>query len=294
MEVTAKLNNALGYLEQLEAHGKMGSQRSVTCELIATQQRLFGGSTLLEGRLGQTIRSFQRHSSFSEQLRGISASLVNGAHTGEYELAWRQLTDPSRTASNAIRQQLGHSVKSSVKHTFKVDRRDNPFRPSAGWALRTTSELAGVGPSDLLRFCRFEAETVAAVPLARGVALALSLRTGVLLPLGSTGGRRPATHIRYASWVRCCSLACSDTARIIPPCSDRFFLGGPDSLRGFSTKGAGPSDARRPLDSSLEGEEGGRALTHDALGGDLLCSTSAAVTFDVRSSASAMTACFDY
>ena len=228
LEVTAKLNNALGYLEQLEAHGKMGSQHSVTCELVATQQRLFGGSTLLEGKLGQTNRSFQRHSSFSEQLRGVSASLVNGAHCGEYELAWRQLTDPSRSASNAIRQQLGHSLKSSLKHTYKarsaacaelharpaltrvppaqVDHRDNPMMPTAGWALRTTSELAGIGPSDLLRFCRFEAETVAVTPLTRGVALALSLRGGILLPWGSSaGGRRPATHIRCAL-LRLCLL----------------------------------------------------------------------------------------
>jgi outer membrane protein insertion porin family len=150
------------------------------------------------------------------------------------------------------------------------------------------SELAGVGPSDLLRFCRFEAETVAAVPLARGVALALSLRGGVLLPLGSTGGRRPATHIRYGHMRLHADVALRVlTQANVIPCSDRFFLGGPDSLRGFSTKGVGPSGARRPLDSSLEGEDGARTLTHDALGGDLLCSTSAAVTFDVRSCAEA-------
>ena len=59
-------------------------------------------------------------------------------------------------------------------------------------------------------------------------------------------------------------------------------MGGPDLLRGFCTKGAGPSDARRPVDGSVEAEDGGRTLTRDALGGDLLCSTSAAVTFQVR------------
>ncbi len=68
-----------------------------------------------------------------------------------------------------------------------------------GWALRTTSELAGVGPADLLRFCRLEAESALALPLARGVALALSLRGGIMLPWGAqpAGGRRP-THIRRA------------------------------------------------------------------------------------------------
>ena len=77
---------------------------------------------------------------------------------------------------------------------------------------------------------------------------------------------------------------------IAKPCSDRFFLGGIDSLRGFCTKGAGPSGARRPVDSSLESEDGGRALSRDALGGDLLCSTSAALIFEVRRCASSWVA----
>jgi outer membrane protein assembly factor BamA len=68
--------------------------------------------------------------------------------------------------------------------------------------------------------------------------------------------------------------------------SDRFFLGGPDSLRGFCTKGAGPTDARRPRGSAADEEEGsgssGSHITRDAIGGDLLCSASAAVTFQVR------------
>lgn len=77
--------------------------------------------------------------------------------------------------------------------------------------------------------------------------------------------------------------ACCTDRRPTPfPRSDRFFLGGIDSLRGFCTKGAGPSGARRPVDSSLESEDGSRALSRDALGGDLLCSTSAAVMFEVR------------
>ena len=133
-----KLSNALGYAEQLEAHVAAGSQSSLACALTATQAHLLGGAAALEGRLGQTIRSFAKHSSFSEQLRGLSASLTHGAHRAEYELAWRRLSDPSRTASHAVRAQLGHSLKSSLKHSYGVDRRDSAHMPTRGWALRTT------------------------------------------------------------------------------------------------------------------------------------------------------------
>ncbi len=69
VEATVRLNNALGYAEQLEAATTAGSQYSSTFSLSAVQPRLHGSSARLEGRLGQTIRSFQKHSSFTEQAR---------------------------------------------------------------------------------------------------------------------------------------------------------------------------------------------------------------------------------
>ena len=87
-----------------------------------------------------------------------------------------------------------------------------------------------------------------------------------------------------------CTLQRDLALTVAKPSSDRFFLGGIDSLRGFCTKGAGPSGARRPVDSSLESEDGARGLSRDALGGDLLCSTSAAVIFEVRRCASSWVA----
>ena len=75
--------------------------------------------------------------------------------------------------------------------------------------------------------------------------------------------------------------------------SDRFFMGGPDSLRGFCTKGVGPTDVRRPCADPAAAAEaaGGSAITRDALGGDLLCSAAAAVTFPVRHACMRACAC---
>lgn len=120
--------------------------------------------------------------------------------------------------------------------------------PTSGWALRTTSELAGIGPSDLLRFFRCEAETVAVAPLARGVALALSLRGGVLLPWGASGGRRPATHIwcvRRRRCARCCTLGLNSTC-LHRPLQRPLLSGWPRLAARVLHQGGGPVGRAAP------------------------------------------------
>jgi outer membrane protein insertion porin family len=56
--------------------------------------------------------------------------------------------------------------------------------------------------------------------------------------------------------------------------ADRFFLGGPSSLRGFKFKGIGASDVRRPSTASNSAPQSTKV---DALGGDLYTSVMAAV-----------------
>lgn len=216
----------------------------------------------------------QKHSSFTELLRGFSATVVSGPHQAEYELAWRQLAHAAEpgsgfSASKAVRAQAGDSLKSALKYAFSVDRRDSSVVPSEGWAVRLRSELAGLGPdSTFLRFFRQEAEAQVVVPLLRGVALALSTHAGALVPLAGPGGGGAAAAAQQPSLI-----------------SDRFFLGGPGSLRGFRTKGVGPTDERVPV----RGESGAAAADaplpakapRDALGGDVLLSGAAVVTVEM-------------
>jgi outer membrane protein assembly factor BamA len=96
---------------------------------------------------------------------------------------------------------------------------------------------------------------------------------------------------RDAAFSRCVLLTWH--APPVPLASDRFFLGGPDSLRGFCTKGAGPTDARRPVDpasAAADASTSAAAPLRDALGGDLLCTGAAAITFPVRPIAPCCTA----
>jgi len=264
VEATARLNSALGYGEVVEAAVSRGSRESTSVEVSASQRRLFGGVASADARAGQTARSFQRHSSFSERVRSMACALRRGPHELGYELSWRALSDPSHAASAAVRRQLGHSCKSSLRYAFLADTRDAAAAPRAGWALRAAAELAGLGPASTARFLRAEAEGqwATALPL-RGTALALTLRCGALLPWGGGGGRgRPPGETCI---------------------SDRFFLGGADSLRGFRSRGAGPSAARRPAGPAAAGAAAGPPRTRDALGGDLLFSALAAVTFPLPS-----------
>ena len=63
-----RLNNPLGHAETVEVVAAAGSQHSSTLAVTAVAQRLWGTQARGELRLGQTTRSFQRHSSFTEQV----------------------------------------------------------------------------------------------------------------------------------------------------------------------------------------------------------------------------------
>jgi outer membrane protein assembly factor BamA len=48
----------------------------------------------------------------------------------------RYIADPTRLASKAVRQQLGHSLKSAVSYTASGDARDHAVRPTRGHLWR--------------------------------------------------------------------------------------------------------------------------------------------------------------
>jgi outer membrane protein insertion porin family len=97
-----------------------------------------------------------------------------------------------------------------------------------------------------------EVEGHVAFPLGfAGAALGFGATAGFLLPLGVSNVNRPTSI------------------------SDRFFLGGPNSLRGFKQRGVGPSESRRILE---EPKPDGPALPRDALGGDFMVSLPPAIS----------------
>uniref|UniRef100_A0AAQ5ZGD8 POTRA domain-containing protein n=1 Tax=Amphiprion ocellaris TaxID=80972 RepID=A0AAQ5ZGD8_AMPOC len=130
-------------------------------------------------------------SSLRETDRGVSAELSfpvwKTSQTLKWEGVWRELGCLARTASFAVREESGHSLKSSL------------------------SELAGYTGGDA-SFLKEDFEIQLNKSLFWDSVLSASLWGGLLLPIGE----KPT------------SIA------------DRFYLGGPTSIRGFSMYSMGP------------------------------------------------------
>ncbi|KAF5024208.1 hypothetical protein F66182_3722 [Fusarium sp. NRRL 66182] len=148
----------------------------------------------------------------------------------EYSGIWRQITGLAEGASPSVRADAGDSIKSSIKHTFYRERRDNPQLPQNGYMIRSGLEIAGLGPlAGDVAFSKGEVEVGGAVPVPlpgirgrTGISIGGGLRLGLLcpLPLGyELGGKLRPTRI-----------------------NDRFQLGGPTDVRGFKLGGLGPHD----------------------------------------------------
>ena len=209
-------------------------------------------------RAFQQVSCSKRLSSFAETSRGVSVSAAGGGPaTIDYSLVWREIADPTRLASRAVRHQLGHSLKSAVKYTVAGDARDHPVRPTRGHLWRLRSELALGADQMMACFFKQEAEVAGAHFLAEGVTLAVSGKLGAILPLGTVArGDSRGTSI-----------------------ADRFFLGGVGSLRGFEPHGACPSDQRRaPKNPEAAAAEG--YCARDAVGGDFLAVGFAAIQLE--------------
>lgn len=259
VEISTGLNNALGRAEKFDFEVVKGHERSSTYTLAWNQPRVRNTDVDISTRAFQQMSCSKRLSSFDLTARGLSVTAQGGGPaTVDYSLVWREIRDPTRLASRAVRQHLGHSLKSAVTYTIQQDDRDRPVRPTSGTLWRVRSELAGIGADpNMSRFFKQEAEAQTARSLAPGVTLAVSGKLGAIIPIGDAARKDPrGTCI-----------------------ADRFFLGGVGSLRGFETHGAGPSDERRPP-KNPEAADAEGIIARDAIGGDFLAVGFAAIQLE--------------
>ncbi|CAM4734584.1 hypothetical protein PO909_021585 [Leuciscus waleckii] len=154
-------------------------------------------------------------SSLRETDRGVSTEfsfpIWRTNHTLKWEGVWRELGCLARTASFTVREESGHSLKSSLSHAMVIDTRNSTILPRKGALLKINQELAGYTGGDV-RFLKEDFEIQFNKTLFWDSVLSTSLWGGMLLPLGER-----------------------------PSCiADRFYLGGPTSVRGFSMYSIGP------------------------------------------------------
>jgi len=140
----------------------------------------------------------------------LGPSLLKGEQTFSYEAIWRNVLS-SYDAAIDVREQSGHSLKSSLKYMFTVDRRNNIAVPNDGGFLKSSYELAGLGGD--VKFFKTNTDYQYTKTLFKYLTSQFTLSAGFMK-----------------------SLNADQSINI----SDRFFLGGPLTLRGFSMRGAGP------------------------------------------------------
>uniref|UniRef100_A0A4W4H1N5 POTRA domain-containing protein n=1 Tax=Electrophorus electricus TaxID=8005 RepID=A0A4W4H1N5_ELEEL len=91
-------------------------------------------------------------SSLRETDRGISTEfsfpIWKTNHTVKWEGVWRELSCLARTASFAVREESGHSLKSSLSHAMVIDTRNSAILPKKGALLKVNQELAGYTGGD--------------------------------------------------------------------------------------------------------------------------------------------------
>lgn len=239
--------NVLGGAETLDVNASLGTktrsayQAAFDTPILSDPDKRWQ----LGGLQSSTQKTFANHEEF---LRGGWTSLRwltrgGSQHTIGYNGYWRQISRLAANASPTVRAEAGDSFKSSISHTWAADRRNHPFLPSSGYAIKVMSELAGWGAlKGDVSFFKSEGETKTAlgIPIPgvkgnSGVTVTTGLRAGLLYPLPLGSNRNPeASHL-----------------------NDRFQLGGPTDVRGFRLSGLGPRDGS------------------DAVGGDVYAAGSA-------------------
>ncbi|MCO5567394.1 hypothetical protein L7F22_021084 [Adiantum nelumboides] len=268
LEGSLKLKNLLGRAETWDGTGSCSWDGTTAFSAGLYYPRFKDLPAAFVTRASVFSQDWVKYSSYTERLVGLSAGLVTAKrHDLSYNLTWRTLEDPEHTASRSVRRQLGHSLLSSLKYTFKIDKRDSSLRPTKGYAFRSATQIAGIGPdSNLLRFVRQELDVRCAIPLGFfNAALNVGISGGLMMPWGE-GFRQKTTSI-----------------------SDRFFIGGhtslvcglngPVTVSGFRSRGLGPMDLRRRALTVTEGSE--PVETSDTLGGDLALTGFADLSFDL-------------
>ena len=75
-----------------------------------------------------------------------------------WESSWRYLSSSDLNTSFKVREQLGHSLKSSITHVYTHDRRDNPILPNSGFMFRLLNEYAGFHKDGGVSFRKHEVE----------------------------------------------------------------------------------------------------------------------------------------
>ena len=144
---------------------------------------------------------------------GLSFPVHGNNHTVDWIGHWRELSCMNGSNSPAIdvRRHLGHSLKSAIRHTMVYDKTNNPILPQVGKYMKITDEVAGFGGD--VTFIKEIFEASYHSTFLKKITLGFGFNGGLMIPFGGV------------------------VNKIL--INDKFFIGGPLTLRGFELNRVG-------------------------------------------------------
>ncbi|KAK6929501.1 Bacterial surface antigen (D15) [Dillenia turbinata] len=269
LEGSLKYKNLLGYGDKWDGSWAYGWDQTSEVSAGVHVPKFKGFKTPVTARASLLSQDWLKFSSYKDRALGLSLGLVSTRHHDlAYGLTWRTLMDPSQMASATIRRQLGHALVSSLKYTFKIDKRNSPVRPTKGYAFVSSTHIGGLSPdSRVLKFMRQEFDVRYALPLGFfHSAINFGVSAGVLFPWGSGSMHAPTLLPERFFLGGNASAVCS--------------LGGPTTVMGFKSRGLGPTEHRRQI-KDKSGDENSDNTGRDALGGDFAVTAFADLSFNL-------------
>ncbi|KAG0783647.1 hypothetical protein G6F22_008600 [Rhizopus arrhizus] len=163
-----------------------------------------------------SIRDHSQINAFKETAKSVGVRLKGWSQFGEHQIAYA-ITDKDivalQKASSTVRAQSGSHLKHSIYHKFVRDDRNDILLPTKGHYIGLFQELAGLSSQGDVGYIKHELNASHHQPLVEGMSFSTSARAGLL------------THVSKE-----------------PSITDRFYLGGPLSVRGFKMGGIGERD----------------------------------------------------
>ncbi|BFZ53295.1 hypothetical protein PYCC9005_000318 [Savitreella phatthalungensis] len=234
---SASLRNVFGGAETLDLSGSVGTRTRTSYEGRFTTPINAKPNSIFELSAYAATRQ-QLHASHELGQRGISAKIKHLSILGVHEIGLhavsRRMENIFPAAGPAVLLESPASIKHAITCSILRDRRNDAILPTQGYSLAVSGELA----SSLLGADHDYAKVELAGSMHGSLgrwAVSAAARSGLLQH--TNDNTQPAMH-------------------------DRFFLGGPQSVRGFQMNGLGPSSGRDHIGGDIFWAAGLSATRH--------------------------------
>lgn len=182
--------------------------------------------------------------SHEQVIRGLSAKIRSSEFEAGYEAVLRTVCEISPNASDSVRSMAGDSVKSSIFWSWTKDTRNNSLLASRGFYFKLGQEMAGLlGPANGdLPFVKGTMEA----QVAKGYSFDKNRDIDTSSPIREYISQQRQQldavedvifHYTMKSGIL---WAHGKKSHVM----DRFFLGGPNDVRGFYLNSLGPRDCQ--------------------------------------------------